>query len=100
MPVGESFVVTNLFLNLQVLCSVEISVGILPAAMDSLVQDIGDTMAPYIFILCMDIILQQLNPEWGAVIENEFELNEFTGEVEHLHGRRGRRLPRRLTNCQ
>jgi hypothetical protein len=56
-------------------------------------------MAPYIFILCMDIILQQLNPEWGAVIENEFELNEFTGEVEHLHGRRGRRLPRRLSNC-
>ena len=30
----------------------------------------GDTLAPFIFILCMDVILQQLKPEWGAVIEN------------------------------
>ena len=30
----------------------------------------GDTLAPLIFILCMDYILKQLKPEWGAVIQN------------------------------
>ena len=29
----------------------------------------GDTLVPYVFILCMDIIFQQLEGEWGAKIE-------------------------------
>ena len=29
----------------------------------------GDTLAPLIFILCMDYILLQLRDEWGAIIE-------------------------------
>jgi len=33
----------------------------------------GDTLAPLIFILCMDYILLQLKPEWGAEIEQALE---------------------------
>ena len=29
----------------------------------------GDTLAPYVFILCVDMIFQQLKDEWGAAIE-------------------------------
>ena len=54
----------------------------------------GDTMAPYIFILCMDIILQQLEEEWGAVIENDIDVDE--NNVHIVHGTR--RPAKRLTN--
>ena len=36
----------------------------------------GDTLAPYVFILCMDIIFQQLNNEWGAAIECPGEIDD------------------------
>ena len=43
----------------------------------------GDTMAPYIFILCMDIILQQLPEEWGASIENAVDTDEYGNHIVH-----------------
>ena len=52
----------------------------------------GDTMAPYIFILCMDIILQQLETEWGASIENDVDTDEYGNHTVHGARRPGKRL--------
>ena len=68
MPMGESFVVTNLFLNLQVLCSVEISVGILPATMDSLVQDIAILFLHSVFTPVVPLVLVQAEAVGGAFL--------------------------------
>ena len=38
----------------------------------------GDTLAPYIFILCIDMILQQLPEEWGARLQNELDNDDET----------------------
>ena len=52
----------------------------------------GDTLAPYIFILCMDIILQQLEDEWGAVIESELDTDDYGNPVTHSQRNPKKRL--------
>ena len=66
MPVGGSFVVTYLLLYLQVLCSVEIPIGILPAAMDSLVQDIAILFLHSVFAPVVPLVLVQAEAVGGA----------------------------------
>ncbi|PCI95192.1 MAG: hypothetical protein COB15_12365, partial [Flavobacteriales bacterium] len=41
----------------------------------------GDTLAPYLFILCMDIVLQQLDQSLGAKIENERDERDAGGKI-------------------
>jgi len=41
----------------------------------------GDTLAPYIFILCIDMILQQLPEEWGARIQNDVDNDDETNRT-------------------
>jgi hypothetical protein len=52
----------------------------------------GDTLAPYIFILCMDMILQQLDDDWGAKIENDIDTDELNQHVTHSVRRPAKRL--------
>ena len=54
----------------------------------------GDTVAPYIFILCMDIILQQLEDKWGAPIERDQDTDEQGRHVQHC----SRNPVKRLSN--
>ena len=52
----------------------------------------GDTLAPLIFILCMDIILQQLEDKWGAVIENGTDTDDSGNFTVHGTRRPCKRL--------
>ena len=87
MPVGESFVVTDLLLYLQVLCSVEIPIGILPAAVDSLVQDIAILFLHSVFAPVVPLVLGTLQAWYaGRVLQQYIRHFQFLIRAFHSCG--------------
>ena len=68
MPAGEAFVVVDLRLRLRVLSFVEaLPVGILPAAMDNLVQDIAVLLLYSVFTPVVPLMLVKAEAvSWAA----------------------------------
>ena len=68
MPAGEAFVVIDLRLRLRVLCFVEaFPIGILPATMDNLVQDIAFLLLYSVFTPVVPLMLVEAEAvSWAA----------------------------------
>ena len=66
MPVGKALMVIDLLLCLQVLTSVEISTGILPAAMDNLLKDIAILFLHSVFTPVVPLVLVEAEAVSGA----------------------------------
>ena len=68
MPAGEAFVVVDLRLRLRVLCFVEaLPIGVLPATMDNLVQDIAVLLLYSVFTPVVPLMLIEAEAaSWAA----------------------------------